>query len=321
MMPPARQSVVPPPSPGEGRGECKRLTELLPQHASRLAVALNLDRREARLEAQILIAHALDVERAWLIAHDRDVLTDAQQNAIESLIARRASGEPVAYILGQREFYGRTFKVTPDVLIPRPETELLVETALARLPQDRPAQILDLGTGSGCIAITLNLERPDCLVSAIDASPPALSLATDNAKLLKAQVEFVLSNWFAALPPRRYDLIISNPPYIAENDAHLLQGDLPREPRAALASGQDGLEAIRKIIARAAAFLAPDGLLILEHGWEQSQQVQTLLSNAGYRVTQSLSDLAGIRRIAIGAEFSSKSGAPSLHTASHRTHQ
>jgi release factor glutamine methyltransferase len=297
------------------------VAKLLADATTRLATHLALDKREARIEARVLLAHALQVDLAWLIAHDRDIPAGAQRDAIESLIERRAGGEPIAYILGWREFYGRRFKVTPDVLIPRPETELLVEAALHRLPTDRIARILDLGTGSGCIAITLALEAPAWRITAVDINPAALDVAADNAAELGAQVEFLRSNWFTALPPQKYDLIISNPPYIAANDAHLRRGDLPREPRAALASGPDGLDAIRRIIAQAEAFLAPGGLLMLEHGWDQSQSVQTLLANAGYRDTLSLSDLAGVRRVAIGAGFSSTLGASPPDTPSNRTWQ
>jgi release factor glutamine methyltransferase len=238
----------------------------------------------------VLLAQALNVDHAWLIGHDRDIPTSAQQHRIAQLVHRRTEGEPVAYILGEREFYGRRFKVTPDVLIPRPDTELLVDAALERLPQDRPARILDLGTGS-----------------AVDISPAALAVATQNAAELGAQVHFLLSNWFNALPALQYDLIVSNPPYIEQDDTHLRQGDLLREPTHALASGKDGLVAIRQIAADSPRFLLPGGALLLEHGWLQSEAVQSLLSQAGYRRTVPRQDLSGIRRIVIADEFSSES--------------
>jgi release factor glutamine methyltransferase len=274
---------------------------LLPQHASRLAIALNLDRREARLEAQILIARALDVDRAWLIAHDRDVLTAAQQDAIESLIARRANGEPVAYILGEREFYGRTFKVTPDVLIPRPETELLVEAALEHLPENTACRILDLGTGSGAIAITLALQRPLSTVLAVDASPAALAIAQENARRLgAANVECVTGHWYATLDVKKFDIIVSNPPYIAASDPHLASGDLRFEPRQALASGADGLDDLRQIISGAPAHLAEVGWLLLEHGCDQAAAVTALLQQHGFEAIRTLQDLAGHDRVSTG---------------------
>jgi release factor glutamine methyltransferase len=301
MMQPARQPAVPPPPPGEGRGEGRQLTELLPQHASRLAIALNLDRREARLEAQILIARALNVNRAWLIAHDRDVLTVAQQDAIESLIARRANGEPVAYLLAVREFYGLSFKVTPDVLIPRPDTELLVETALQHLPENRPNRILDLGTGSGAIAIALALQRTLSTVLAVDASPEALSIAQENARRLgAANVECVTGNWYATLNVKNFDIIVSNPPYIAASDPHLTSGDLRFEPRQALASGADGLDDLRQIIAGAPAHLAEGGWLLLEHGCDQAAAVTALLQQHGFEAIRTLQDLAGHDRVSTG---------------------
>ncbi len=283
------------------------IASLLAEATQRIAIANALAPREARLEARVLLAHALGVDHAWLIGHDRDIPTSTQQERVAALVRRRAEGEPVAYILGEREFYGRRFKVTPDVLIPRPDTELLVDAALESLPQNRPARILDLGTGSGCIAISLALERPDCHITAVDISPAALAVATKNAAELGAQVHFLLSNWFNAVPALQYDLIVSNPPYIEQDDAHLIQGDLPREPLHALASGNDGLDAIRRIAADSPRFLLPGGTLLLEHGWQQSEAVQSLLSQAGYRRIMPRQDLSGIRRVVIADEFSSES--------------
>lgn len=281
------------------------IATLLADATQRISAALALDKREARIEARVLVSHVLKVDHAWLMAHDRDTLSPDQLHIIENLIARRSGGEPVAYIVGEREFYGRTFKVTPDVLIPRPETELLVEAALERLPKDRPAQILDMGTGSGCIAISLALARPDCTVTAVDASPAALGVATTNATRLHARVEFLSSDWFSGLQGRRFDLIVSNPPYVAQDDAHLGLGDLPHEPRSALASGTDGLDDIRHIVTSAGHHLQPRGVLLLEHGWEQSDAVRALLTSAGFMKTMAKTDLAGLPRIVIGGEFSS----------------
>lgn len=279
---------------------------LLADATQRLAAARELEPQEARIEARVLLAHALNVDHAWLIGHDRDIPSAEQNKRITTLIERRIAGEPVAYILGYREFYGRRFKVTADVLIPRPETELLVEAALERLPKDRPARILDLGTGSGCIAISLALERPDCSVCAVDFSPAALAIATDNAKALSAQVEFLRSDWFSTILNRKFELIVSNPPYIEANDRHLKQGDLPYEPISALASGANGLDAIQRIAAAAPHHLTPDGALLLEHGWQQSDTVQSLLKQSGFKRIEAQQDLAGIRRIVIAAEVSTR---------------
>ncbi|MCU0842869.1 MAG: peptide chain release factor N(5)-glutamine methyltransferase [Thiobacillaceae bacterium] len=268
--------------------------------AARLQAALGLDRREARLEAQILIARGLGVERSWLIAHDRDALSPDQAGAVEALITRRAVGEPVAYILGEREFFGRVFRVTPDVLIPRPETELLVEAALDRLPPDRPARVLDLGTGSGCIAISLALERPRAEVTGLDASAQALAVARENARRLGVdQITWILSDWYADLSVRNFDMIVGNPPYIASGNEHLRLGDLPGEPVGALVSGSDGLDAIRAIIAGAPARLLPDGWLLIEHGFDQKDSCQTLLRQAGFTRVTALTDLSGVERLSI----------------------
>jgi release factor glutamine methyltransferase len=278
------------------------LASCLQSATARLQQALNLDRREARLEAQILTAHALGVERAWLIAHDRDILTTAQCAAIESLTARREQGEPVAYILGEKEFYGRMFKVTPDVLIPRSETELLVEAALERLPQDRPARILDLGTGSGCIAITLALERPDSRVWAVEQNAAALAVSRENA--VRHGVEnlcLLLGDWFSPLEESEWDLIVSNPPYIASADPHLNRGDLRFEPEQALSSGADGLSAIRCIVAGSDVHLRDGGALMIEHGLEQGAACRELFHQAGFRQVASLRDLAGHERVTLGA--------------------
>ncbi|MEW5769105.1 MAG: peptide chain release factor N(5)-glutamine methyltransferase [Pseudomonadota bacterium] len=277
------------------------LADTLKANAARLAAALGLDAREARLEAQILAAQALAVGRAWLIAHDRDVLTPAQAGAVEALLVRRERGEPVAYILGEREFYGRVFKVTPDVLIPRPDTELLVETALRHLPPDRPATILDLGTGSGCIAITLALERPDCEVWAVDSSAAALAIAEANARRLGAHnVRFLCGDWCEPLHDEIFDLIVSNPPYIDAGAPHLAVGDLPHEPLAALTPGDDGLSAIRRILAQARPHLRRGGLLMFEHGYDQGPACLELFRQSGYRPIATLRDLAGHERVGIG---------------------
>jgi release factor glutamine methyltransferase len=267
----------------------------------RLAAALPwLTPAEARLEANVLAARALGVDRAWLVAHDRDVLAPAQAAAVEAFVARRLAGEPVAYILGEREFFGRAFTVTPDVLIPRPETEHLVEAALERFPADRSIAVLDIGTGSGCIAITLKLERPAWQVTAVDVSPAALVVARRNAERLGAEVTFLESDLFSALDGRRFGLIVSNPPYVAEADDHLRQGDARFEPVGALASGPEGLNAARRIVEQARDHLNPDGWLMLEHGYDQGASCRQMMRLAGYAGVETRSDLADLDRIAVG---------------------
>jgi release factor glutamine methyltransferase len=269
----------------------------------RLAETLSLPTAEARLEARLLAAAAFRVAPVWLIAHDTDQPTPEQTAAFETMLVRRLAGEPVAYILGQREFYGRPFQVTPNTLIPRPETEHLVEAALARGPAR--ARLLDIGTGSGCIAITLKLERPDWQVTAVDLSPAALVVARDNAARLGADIEWLDSDLFTALAGRSFDLIISNPPYVAEADPHMTQGDVRFEPRSALTSGADGLDAIREIVKRAPAHLENGGWLLMEHGWDQGVAVGRLLDNAGFAEMFLARDLAGQERIS-GGQFSSQ---------------
>jgi release factor glutamine methyltransferase len=247
------------------------------------------------------VAHALAVDRAWLIAHDRDALAPQQSAAIEALIARREGGEPVAYILGEKEFYSRPFRVTPDVLIPRPETELLVEAALARLPKDQTVHVLDLGTGSGCVAVTLALARPLAHITAVDISPAALAVARDNARRLGADnVAFIPSDWYAELGVKKFDMIVGNPPYIAAGDPHLHRGDLRFEPRQALGSGSEGMDAIRSIVSGASAHLEPGGWLLLEHGCDQGSRIASLLARQGLEQVRSLRDLAGLERASLG---------------------
>lgn len=266
---------------------------------STVAAALTAARaRLPAVEARLLLAHTLERSVAWLIAHDDEVLAEEPLRRFASLVARRAAGEPVAYLIGRREFFGRDFAVSPAVLIPRPETELLVDIALAQLSMgDR---ILDLGTGSGCIAITLALESPQARVSAVDASPAALELARGNAGRLGARVRFLHSDWFAAVAGERFELIVANPPYIAITDAHLASGDLRHEPVAALAGGTDGLDAIRHIASTALHHLVPGGQLWLEHGYDQAVAVRALLAAAGLADIEQHPDLAGIIRVSGG---------------------
>jgi release factor glutamine methyltransferase len=246
----------------------------------------------------LLLAHALDRTRAWLFAWPEHVPTPAQADAFERLVEARASGQPVAYLLGRRAFWSLDLAVTPAVLIPRPETELLVELALERLPRDVACAVADLGTGSGAIALAIASERPLARVRATDLSADALAVARANAhRLALSHVEFVHGDWCAALGDMRFDLIASNPPYIAAGDPHLARGDLRHEPACALASGVDGLDAIRAIIATAPSHLLSAGWLLLEHGWNQGPQVRELLVRAGFSAVDSARDVAGHERI------------------------
>jgi release factor glutamine methyltransferase len=270
---------------------------LLHDASLRLSGALGLDRREARIEARALAVHAWQVETAWLIAHDTDVPDAVQAAVFLALVEQRLAGQPIAYLTGRREFYGRPFRVSPDVLIPRPETELLVDQALLHLPPGQPLRVLDLGTGSGCVAVTIALERPHAIVTAVDRSPAALALAERNARALKAHVRFLQSDWFGALAAERFDLIVANPPYIAAADPHLGRGDVRFEPLAALASGSDGFDDLRRIVRDAPAYIAPAGWLWLEHGFEQAELTQHLLREAGLGDVLSRPDVAGLPRI------------------------
>ncbi len=220
---------------------------------------------------------------------------------------RRAAGEPIAYLTGNCEFYGLEFRVTPAVLIPRPETELLVDLALERLPVEGRARVLDLGTGSGCIAVSLGRQRPRMEVWAADAVPAALEVARDNALRLGATVRFVRSDWLADLAGERFDLILSNPPYVAAGDPHLSRGDLRFEPASALVAGEDGLNDIRRIVAAAPAHLAPGGWLLFEHGYDQAQRCRALLTAAGFGQVTSWRDLAGIERVSGGCMLETQS--------------
>ncbi len=254
---------------------------------------------EANIEAQLLLMHVLEVNRAWLIAHATDSLAAEPANAFQALLHRRLQGEPVAHILGTREFFGLTLKVTADTLIPRPDTETLVEAALQKI--HGAMRILDLGTGTGAIALAITRHAPQCEIIAVDASAAALAVAQQNASSLQLHnVQCLQSNWFTALGPASFDLIVSNPPYIEADDPHLQQGDLRFEPLSALASGTDGLQDIRQIIAQAPAHLNAGGWLMLEHGYNQAEAVQQLLNVAGFKNVQSLKDLGDHLRVTLG---------------------
>ncbi|RIQ18705.1 peptide chain release factor N(5)-glutamine methyltransferase [Bordetella avium] len=259
------------------------------------------DRRLPRLEARMLVEQVWRQSRAWLLAHDDDEARPDLVAAYETLAQRRLAGEPMAYVIGEREFMGHVFQVTPAVLIPRPDTETLVEAALAFLKTRPQARVLDLGTGSGAIAVSIALACPQAEVSATDLSAEALAVARGNADRLGVRLHLAQGSWFAALDAdARFDLIVSNPPYIHRNDAHLAQGDLRFEPRGALTDGADGLAALAEIALEAPGRLLPGGALWMEHGWDQAAAVRALLQEAGLRDVASQPDLAGIERISGG---------------------
>jgi release factor glutamine methyltransferase len=315
----------------------RSIQTILTQDQSFLERSLGLDSSSSRIEVQCLLQQALGVARAYLFAHPEQVLSDAETTTYAVLFQRRLGGEPIAYILGEREFFGLKFKVTPDTLIPRPETELLVELALERipssypsfpLPQSAPSQalprwereaklplprgegwgegdfrVLDLGTGTGAIALAIAHQRPNVQVWACDASASALAVASKNAHHLNLNnVHFVESNWFSAFTGHRFDIIVSNPPYIAIDDQHLSQGDVRFEPSTALVSGKDGLDDIRQIILQASAYLKPGGWLLLEHGYDQAPSVRELMQKSAFESVFSARDIFEIYRCS-GGQF------------------
>ena len=254
-----------------------------------------------RVDAEVLLAYALGKSRSWLIAHADDLLSPDYAAAYALLIEQREAGEPIAYITGRRGFWSLDLEVTPATLIPRPETELLVELALARLPIDQPRRVLDLGTGSGAIALAIARERPMARVVATDASSDALAVAQHNARNHHlGNVSFVHGDWFAPLDEHRFDLIVSNPPYIEADDPHLQQGDLRFEPMSALVSGGDGLDDIRRIVRDAGLHLVTGGWLLFEHGWNQGDAARTLLRDAGFVELSTARDLEQRDRVSIG---------------------
>ena len=256
---------------------------------------------EARHEAEILLCHALQRERAWLYTHADELADAAIEARFRQLMEARQSGQPVAYLLGHRGFWTLDLKVSRDVLIPRPETELLVELALERIAVDRPVQVADLGTGSGAIALAIASERPLARVLATDASTAALDVARENARRLEIDnVEFAAGDWCEALGAQRFDVIVSNPPYIAAGDTHLQQGDLRFEPAGALASGSEGLDAIRTILRAAPDHLLANGWLLMEHGYDQGERVRGLLAQQGFRSVQTRPDISGNDRVSGG---------------------
>jgi release factor glutamine methyltransferase len=256
----------------------------------------------SRSEVRLLLSSVLSRDQAWLVANDTDLLTASQLESVRALVARRNAGEPIAYILLYREFYGRRFACSPAALIPRHETELLIDVAKQSLTSNDALRILDIGTGTGCIAITLALECPSVRVTALDVSHDALALARANARTLDAShIEFIESNWFAALDTNmndaKFDLIVSNPPYIPPNDPHLTQGDLRFEPQLALQDAIDGLQSYRELIEGAMRHLREGGLLIVEHGYDQGESVPALFREAGFADVEMIRDLADQPRV------------------------
>lgn len=245
-----------------------------------------------RLDAHLLLAHVMKKSRSWLLANDDAGLNEEQQQSMRSFIDRRASGEPVAYLVGEKEFYGLTLRVSPAVLVPRPDTETLVDWALELMRSSSTLpRVLDMGTGSGAIALALKHSLPSAHITALDASAEALKVATDNARQLRLDVQFLLSDWWERVMEQRFDLIVSNPPYIAGADAHLAA--LQHEPQMALTPGGDGLGALRHIVAGAPAHLNNEGWLLLEHGHDQARAVAAMLVEHGFGSVTTRHDLAG----------------------------
>lgn len=256
--------------------------------------------RSGALEAEVLLGQVLGVGRAWLFANGEHEVTADQRQAFETLVARRARGEPIAYLTGEREFWSLPLQVTPDVLIPRHETELLVQLVLDFIPRDAHWRVADLGTGSGAVALAIASERPACEVHATEISPAALAVARANVeRLLPGRVALHRGSWCEPLSGR-FQVIASNPPYVAAGDPHLQEGDCRFEPATALTPGGDGLDAIRRIAGEATAFLEPGGLLAFEHGFEQGWACRELLRKRGYAEVMTVQDLEGRDRVTRG---------------------
>ena len=254
---------------------------------------------DAYTDSQVLLGYCLQRDRAWLIGHADDPLADHIVERFRQLLAARCAGQPVAHLLGSREFWSMQFRVTADTLIPRPETEHLIEYTL-QLPLDENANVLDYGTGSGVVAIVLATQRPGWDVTAIECSSSALAVAKENAASHQAEINFMQACDLSLVPPHSLDLLVSNPPYVAAGDAHLQQGDVRFEPTMALVAGEDGLDCIRMLVADAHRCLKPSGYLVMEHGFDQGSRVRELLAGAGYGNITTIKDLAGHDRLTAG---------------------
>ncbi|MCG6886725.1 MAG: peptide chain release factor N(5)-glutamine methyltransferase [Proteobacteria bacterium] len=258
------------------------------------------DQRSNRLESEILLCEALGVSRAWLYANSEQVIEPRQADRYLDLTRQRQAGQPIAYLTGHREFWSLRLKVNTDVLIPRPETELLVETALELVPPDASWRIADLGTGSGAIALAIASERPLCEIHATDSSQAALEVARENVQILAPdRVSLFHGSWLEPLDGK-FDLIVSNPPYIAENDLHLLIGDCRFEPPGALVAGHDGLDAFGEITRQAVGYLEPGGVLAFEHGYDQGKRIRSLFENSGYTAVVTKRDIESRERVTSG---------------------
>lgn len=271
------------------------------QHAQALLAASEL--ASARLDARFLLEFAGQCRYRDLLANDDNLLTEAQQQSFNQLIERRAAGEPLAYLLGHTDFRGLDLRVTPAVLIPRADTEVLVDLALEKISHTASPSVIDLGTGSGAVALCIAHERRDAIVSAVDLSEEALSIARHNADTHQLAVRFLAGSWFEPVHGEQFDLIVSNPPYIAEGDPHLSGDGLPFEPPMALSDGEaggNGLACIRHIVAHAAAHLKPGGWLLFEHGYDQGEASRNLLAAAGFKDPFTQTDLAGTDRVSGG---------------------
>ena len=253
-----------------------------------------------RLDARLLLQYAASCTHADLLARPETPLIGPAFDQFVEWVARRAAGEPLAYLVGEAEFRGRIFQVSPDVLIPRPETEVLIELALEKQKGLAQPTVVDLGTGSGIVAISLALECSAARVSAVDLSATALAVARNNAGRLGAQVNFMEGDWFGPLAGQRFDIVVANPPYVADGDPHLGLNGLPFEPQMALTDGADGLNCIRRIVAEAAEHLNPGGWLLFEHGYDQGEASRNLLTAAGFKAASTFPDLAGIDRVSGG---------------------
>lgn len=270
------------------------------QHWLREAISQLQASESPRRDAEIILEFVTGKGRTYILAFGETQLTDAQCEQLNALVARRQRGEPVAHLTGVREFWSLPLFVSPATLIPRPDTECLVEQALARLPAS-PCRILDLGTGTGAIALALASERPDCTVTAVDRMPDAVDLANRNRlNLAIDNVRVLQSNWFSALSGQQFEMIVSNPPYIDEHDPHLAQGDVRFEPLSALVAGASGLADIILIIDQSRRVLTTGGYLLLEHGWQQGEAVRDAFTRAGYQAVETCRDYGGNERVTLG---------------------